>query len=441
MSSLPRLCSGFFAAVVAALVPLGAVHAAAVPDTLEKVVILKRHGVRAAMSSPEALGRYSARPWPRFGVPAGHLTENGARLEALFGSYYRAHYAPLGLFDGDGCDSVYYWANRTQRTIASAQALARTLTPGCTNTVHHVADGASDPLFDGAPALRQPAAAELMRAAIAGRVGGDVAGWNAAQHDAIDTLQQLLLQCAQRPCPTQAGAGKRRLDAVPARMGDAHDGIAGVEGPAPAASGISESLLMGWADGQDFAALGWQGLDEASLLRAFAPHQSEFALRLRAPTVARMASSPLAARLLATLQQGSDSNRSAYTHAADATPIGGDARLVVLSGHDGTLTLLAGMLDLHWQLPGYQPDQTVPGGALVFERWRRADGQRVIRVRYTAQTLSQLRERRALTAQAPPPSSPVFIPGCSNATPEYDCPLPTLATLIDAAIDPQYLSE
>ncbi|MBB4130460.1 4-phytase/acid phosphatase [Xanthomonas arboricola] len=404
-------------------------------------MVLKRHGVRAAMSSPEQLGRYSLRTWPRFDVPAGHLTANGARLEALFGSYYRARYAPLGLFDGDGCDKVYYWANRTQRTIASAQALASTLTPGCTNTVHHVADGASDPLFDGAPALRQPAAVDLMRAAIAGRVGGDVAAWNAAQHDAIDTLQQLLLQCAQRPCPAQAGAGKQRLDAVPARMGDAHDGIAGVEGPASAASGISESLLMGWADGQDFAALGWQGLDEASLLRAFAPHQAEFALRLRAPTVARMASSPLAARLLATLQQGSDTNRSANANAAHATPIGGGARLVVLSGHDGTLTLLAGMLDLHWQLPGYQPDQTVPGGALVFERWRRADGQRVIRLRYTAQTLAQLRERRTLTLQAPPPSSPVFIPGCSNATPEYDCPLPTLATVIDAAIDPHYLSE
>ncbi|WP_425520888.1 histidine-type phosphatase [Xanthomonas hortorum] len=452
MSLLPRICMCFFVLFVAGLAALEVAHAAAAaPETLEKVVILKRHGVRAAMSSPEQLGRYSARPWPRFAVPAGHLTANGARLEALFGSYYRAHYAPLGVFDGDGCANVYYWANRTQRTIASARALASTLTPGCTNTVHHVAADASDPLFDGAPALRQPAAAALMRAAIAGRVGGDVAAWNAAQHDAIDSLQQLLLQCAQRPCPAQAGAGKQRLDAVHSRMGDAHDGIAGVEGPAPSASGISESLLMGWADGQDFAALGWQGVNEASLLRAFAPHQAEFALRLRAPTVARMASSPLAARLLATLQQGSTADAGTDTHsngnasgnsnAPHPTPIGGDARLVVLSGHDGTLTLLAGMFDLHWQLPGYQPDQTVPGGALVFERWRRADGQRVIRLRYTAQTLAQLRERRVLTPQAPPPSSPVFIPGCSSATPEYDCALPALATLIGTAIDPHYLSE
>ncbi|WP_237473316.1 MULTISPECIES: histidine-type phosphatase [unclassified Xanthomonas] len=419
-----------------ALAPLACIAARAQPvatETLEKVVILKRHGVRAAMSSTEQLERYSARPWPRFAVPAGYLTANGAALERLFGAYYRARYAPLGLFAGDGCAAAYYWANRTQRTVASAQALASTLTPGCANPVHSVADGTSDPLFDGVPALRTPAAVSQMRAAIAGRIGGDAQAWNAAQADAVDSLQQLLLQCAQRPCPADAGSGKLRLDAVPARLGDAEDAIPGIEGPAAAASGLSESLLMGWADGQDFAALGWRDVDEASLLRAFAPHQAEFALRLRAPAVARMAASPLAARLLATLLDGSG-------QATHAEPIGGTARLVVLSGHDGTLTLLAGMLDLHWQLPGYQPDQTVPGGALVFERWRRADGERVIRLRYTAQSLAQLRERRALTLQAPPLSSPVFIPQCSRPDAAYDCPLPAFAAAVEAALDPRFLT-
>ncbi|KMM74049.1 phosphoanhydride phosphohydrolase [Xanthomonas sp. NCPPB 1128] len=432
MPSLPRLAT----LVLFAFASLACTAARAQPattETLEKVLILKRHGVRAAMSSAEQLERYSARPWPRFAVPAGNLTANGAALERLFGAYYRARYAPLGLFAGDGCAAAYYWANRTQRTLASAQALASTLTPGCANPVHSVADGASDPLFDGVPALRTPAAVAQMRAAIAGRIGGDAQAWNAAQADAIDSLQHLLLQCAQRPCPADAGGGKLRLDAVPARLGDADDAIPGIEGPAAAASGISESLLMAWADGQDFAALGWRGVDEASLLRAFAPHQAEFALRLRAPTVARMAASPLAARLLATLLDGSGQ----ATHAA---PIGGAARLVVLSGHDGTLTLLAGMLDLHWQLPGYQPDQTVPGGALVFERWRRADGERVIRLRYTAQSLAQLRERRALTVQAPPLASAVFIPQCSRADTAYDCPLPAFAAAVEAALDPQFLT-
>lgn len=406
---------------------------AAAQETLEKVLVLKRHGVRAAMSSPERLGEFSLRPWPRFGVPAGHLTANGAQLERLFGDYYHALYRQSGLLRGDrgDCGRAYYWANRTQRTIASAQALAQTLTPGCDAQVHHVADGDSDPLFDGPPALHTPQAAALARAALAGRIGADAQAWNATQHDAIDSLQALLLQCTQRPCPADAAPGKRRLEAVPAELSDQPRGIPGIEGPAATASGLTESLLMAWADGHDFAALGWQGLDEAMLLRVFAPHQAEFALRLRAPDVARMASSQLAARLLATLLQGT----------AAATPypaIGGDAPLVVVSGHDGTLTLLAGLLGLHWQLPGYQPDQTAPGGALVFERWRRADGSRVVRVRYTAQSLAQMRERRVLDLDAPPLSAAVFVPGCGSASERFDCALADFARTLDRAIDPAY---
>ena len=68
---------------LAALAVLSATPAAA--DTLEKVVVVTRHGVRAAMSSPERLETATARPWPRFSVPAGHLTTNGAELSMLFG--------------------------------------------------------------------------------------------------------------------------------------------------------------------------------------------------------------------------------------------------------------------------------------------------------------------------------------------------------------------
>ncbi|HBK47276.1 MAG TPA: histidine-type phosphatase, partial [Xanthomonadaceae bacterium] len=163
--------------------------AATAQDTLEKVIVLKRHGVRAAMSSPERLGEFSLRPWPRFAVPAGHLTPNGAELERLFGAYYHALYLQAGLLRGDrgDCRRVHYWANRTQRTIASAQALAQTLTPGCGNDIDHVADDQVDPLFDGPPALYTAQAAQRARAALAGRIGGDARAWNAAQQDAIDT--------------------------------------------------------------------------------------------------------------------------------------------------------------------------------------------------------------------------------------------------------------
>jgi hypothetical protein len=45
--------------------------------------------------------------------------------------------------------------------------------------------------------------------------------------------------------------------------------------------------------------------------------------------------------------------------------------------------------------------------------------------------------RPFIASSQPAPSSP----GCSSATPGYDCALPTLAALIGAAIDPQFLSE
>lgn len=409
-----------------------ALACAAAQDTLEKVVVLKRHGVRAAMSSPERLESFSARPWPRFGVPAGELTAHGAELERRFGAYHRVRYQQLGLLRGDDCERVYYWANRTQRTIASAEAIAQTLTPGCPNPVHHVADGASDPMFDGPPALRTPAARALMRAALAGRIGGDAEAWNRAQQPVIDRLQALLLQCERVPCPAGAGAGKQRIDTAPAALPEYGKGLPEIAGPAATASGLSESLLMAWADGADFASLGWQGLDDISVAEASLPHQAEFGLRLRAPDIARMASSQLASRLGATLLQDSG---LAWPYA----PIGNGAALTVVSGHDGTLALLAGLLDLHWQVPGYLPDQTPPGGALVFERWRLADGERVLRVRYTAQSLAQLRGNLPLTLQAPPLEAAVFVPGCSIANTRYDCPLDRFAQRLARLVDPDFV--
>ena len=75
-------------------------------DKLERVVIVMRHGVRSAMSSPEELGRYSRRAWPRFKVPAGHLTANGAALVTMLGGWYAARYRQQGLLGASDC-AVY----------------------------------------------------------------------------------------------------------------------------------------------------------------------------------------------------------------------------------------------------------------------------------------------------------------------------------------------
>jgi 4-phytase/acid phosphatase len=420
-----RFVASLLALVIAASGVAVAARAQEAGDRLEKVVIVTRHGVRAAMSSPEKLEASSARPWPRFSVSPGHLTANGAELSRLFGAYYRQLYVSRGLLSLSDCGATYYWANVTQRTIATAKALSEGLSPGCDSAVHTVGEGHVDPLFDpvGAGVVKPDGA--LARAAVAGRVGGGLAAWSASHRDAIDTLDSLLMQCERRPCPAGVGAGKARIgDAVPG-FDDEGDATVGVSGPEAFASGVTESLLMAWADGQDFAALGWKGLDEDTLQRVFALHQAEFDLRLRTPYVAQAASSYLASKVLATLQVGDD-----------AAGIGApSAKIVVIVGHDGTLAMLGGLLRLDWTAPGYQPGQIPPGGALVFERWRRADGQRVIRARFTVQSLRQLRERRPLSLVSPPAASPIFIPGCGTVSAAFDCPLDAFDRTLRSAID------
>jgi 4-phytase/acid phosphatase len=347
-------------------------------------------------------------------------------LTRLVGDYYREHYRSLGLLrDGDQ-GAVYYWASPTQRTIATARVLAEALTPGGPNVVHSVGEGAVDPMFE---ATGKPDFA-LARAALLGQIGDDLPAWSRAHRDSIETLDSLLRQGERWPDPPGVGAGKRCVADV--ALGVSGTRLPGITGPEATAAGITESLLMAWADGRDFEKLGWKGLDEDVLLRVFALHQAEMDLRLRTPYIAQFASSHLAARLLATLEEGTETTSR---HA----PIGGAEPMVVVAGHDGTLVLLAGLLRLNWTVRSYQPGQVAPGGALIFERWRRAsDGKRVIRLRYSVQTLTQLREARSLTKENPPASAPIFIPGGSEAGSDYDCPLDRFVALVESLIDPRF---
>jgi 4-phytase/acid phosphatase len=373
----------FLRAALAAFVLLstGSAWAGEPGERLEKVVILSRHGVRAAMSSPERLEETSARPWPRFSVPPGHLTARGEALASLMGGYFHERYVAEGLLGPGDCGATYYWANVTQRTIATAKAVARTLSPGCAVVVGTVGEGRVDPMFEPIKAGVVVADADLARAAVAGRAGGDLAAWSASHRDAIERLDALLMQCAVGPCPPSPGK-RRILDAKPGFV-EGED-LVSLSGPEAFASGVTESLLMAWADGQDFVGQGWRDLDDDALTRVFALHQAEFDLRLRTPYVAKTLGGPLARGLLATLE----------TRASDAAIGPAKARIVFVAGHDGTLAVLGGLLRIEWTLPGYQP----------------------------------------LTQATPPLAAPVFIPGCSTATPAFDCPLDRFEAVVSQAL-------
>jgi 4-phytase/acid phosphatase len=86
--------------------------------------------------------------------------------------------------------------------------------------------------------------------------------------------------------------------------------------------------------------------------------------------------------------------------------------VVAVISSDSYVAGLAGLLGLHWQLAGYQPDYCAPGGALVFElRQSRSSGEYLVRAFYTAQSFDQLRNLTPLTLAAPPETTQLSIPG------------------------------
>ncbi|MBB6253873.1 histidine-type phosphatase [Nitrospirillum iridis] len=413
-----RILRGLAAAtLLLALAP--PVRADAAPaERLERVVILTRHGIRAAMSTPDQLGQWSAEPWPAFAVPAGHLTAHGFQAITLFGRYYRDHYRALGLLPAGDCAAAQVHANLPQRTVETGRALVQELLPGCPAHVDTVTTKA-DPLFDPVPAGATRLDPDLALAAVRGRIG-DATAWTAAHADTVEALQRLLLNCAPADCRTQVQpggrlAGRRLLTDVPSALdrGQDDEGL-NLQSPLATASGLTESLIMAYADGAPLANLLGGRVNADALNRAGAAHTADLDARLRTPYIARVGAGPLAQHLVDLLA-------------------GDGPAVTVLVGHDGTILLLAGLLRLDWVLPGYQPDQVPPGSALVLERWRRADGQVVIRTRFTAQSLDQLRALTPLTEAQPPLSAPVFIPGCSQAGPAMDCPVDRFRHVVEGA--------
>ena len=418
--------SGLFGAMLLLFAAGPILAAEPANEQLERVVILTRHGVRSAMSTPEELGRYTPLPWPHFSAPPANLTARGATLLTMLGGWYRERYRAEGLLTAHDC-SVYLWANHTQRTVATANALARGLAPDCELTVHQ-SPLEPDPLFD-APLtpFARPDAVRLL-AAVSRRVGGNLAAWDAKRRPDLDRFEALLLQCVRIPCSTQErGRVERRLGDTRVVMRLDEKADLQLASPALAVGGLAESLIMAYADGLDFP--GWRGIDARSIGQALTIHGAGIDLRTRTLEVGRQSSTYLAMRLLATLQRGTKTP-------ALADPVGGDEKIIVLSGHDGTLTMLAGVLGLNWHLPGYAAGEAAPGGALLFELWRRgSDGQRIVRIRYAAQSLDQMRFLVPLGLDRPPLSVTIPLPGCGDA--KRECSLDAFTAHILRQVAPR----
>jgi len=402
----------------------------AAPSILRYVVIITRHGVRSPTWNADRLNQYSADPWPAWGVPPGNLTPHGRALMQLMGTYYREWLSAQGLLHQQGCADVgrvFVYADTDQRTLETSRALTETLLPGCAVAVHSQPPGRNDPLFDPLEAGFAKPDWQIAARAVQDRLADPSGRFRDMHRAAFETLESVL--------GGEGGAPQKRIE-PPNEISVSVNGK-GIQLNEPWSLGstLSENLLLEYAEGMQGKDLGWGHLDATTLFRILELHAVYTDLMRRTSYLARVRGSNLLYHVVRSMEQAETGKA---TPGALDSP--GNAVLMVF-GHDTNLSNLSGMLGLSWRLPGYQPDDTPPGGALVFSIWQQPGAaEYAVRAQYIAQTLEQMRSAAPLTLTDPPAKEDVSIAGCEPATLLSGCSWDVFRKAIERAVDLRFVS-
>ena len=196
-----------------------------------------------------------------------------------------------------------------------------------------------------------------------------------------------------------------------------------------------DSLLLEYTDGMPASDVGWGKVDAKVMTDMLVLHELFFDLVCRTYYPAQVGASNIASHIIDTLEQG-----------AEGQPVPGaigpsGEHIVVLVGHDSTQASVGGLFGMNWCVAGTQMNPMLPGGALVFELWKRGgqDGF-YVRTSYVTQSLEQMREAAALTLDSPPSRAPIFVPGCGGPAPNFDAPLASFVRQARKVIDPSFIA-
>jgi len=388
-----------------ALALIAATGAEAKPRVkVERVVLLMRHGVRPPTKAQPMPVGIAADAWPAWPVKPGYLTPHGAQAVKLLGGFDRSVLA-TGLFRGRGCPaagSVSVYSDSDQRTIATGDAWLAGFAPGCGIANEHHAQDDPDPLFSPIDSGAVPFDPTRANAAVAANLGaGGLAAIEAKQRGVLTMLDRIL--CGPKPV---AGCG---VSDKPSRLVPADTGARPkFKGALDLGSTAGQILLLEYAEGKPMAEVGWGRASKADIAAASALHAVEYNVVARPDYVAASNSALIAKRMAAALTDPAA------------------AKLTLLVGHDTNVAALAGLLDLHWRVPGLAADDPSPGGAIGFELVRDDAGKRFVRAIFRSQSLDGIRALAPIRTEA---LTVLAIPGCREV-PGFGCPVEAFKALV-----------
>ena len=460
------VAGGFFKAILTVLLLAVAMEGPVLAQTikaaddgtvLKQIIIFGRHSIRAPVSDTNKLNLSSTDPFPIFvGVPTGYLTPNGRLAAGLMGSYFHDYLLHEGVLTGDTNTDLahsYFRANIIERSYMTAAKFGAGLIPGANIPVHTynptptTTPTNADPVFD--PILAGFATVDPVRALTEVQgVFGSGTNLSSAYSGELSLISKVLYPPGTQPLypgtsPTNnAPPGSFDPTTVPITLAT---NVPRSSGPPYSTGGVidmggldstvsaADPFVMQYADGFPTNEVAWGRLTLDTLSQQTRLVTLQFDICMRSPYLARVQSSSAASHILRSMLQVTG---GMPLDGALGTP---ESQVLVIVSSDGFVAGLAGLLNMHWLLPGYQPDFCAPGGALVFElRQVKATGQYLVRVFYTAQTFDQLRNLTPLTLGAPPATQQLLVPGGSSNT-NLDVDFTTFTNLMNAAIGMEYV--
>ncbi|HVN04174.1 MAG TPA: hypothetical protein VMT86_07135 [Bryobacteraceae bacterium] len=410
---------------------------------LKQIIIFGRHSVRSPTAPQDFYTLYSARPYPDFGVSVGYLTVHGQQAEVLLGNYYRDYLLSEGLLTGDATTDLghaYFRANSIQRSNLTATMLGEGLIPGVTIPVHSYKLNQPDPVFDpistGVAAVDANRAANEVQAIFSS--GTALASAYASEFSLVRSVIYNYPIGTEPPPAAPTGVTDPTALAIPlsAVTSGVETGNVINTGGLGLTDIAADPFIMEYTDGLALTDVGWGELSTDALSQATRFVILNERVNFRTPYLDQVQSSNAAAHVLRTIKQAV---LGSAVPGAFSSPV---AQINVVISSDDYVAGLAGLLQTHWQLPGYQPDYCAPGGALVFElRQSKDTGEFLVRVYYTAQSAGQLRNLTPLSLTTPPETAQLQVPGGSRPGGSFDVPFETFQKLLESAIGRRYVQD
>lgn len=376
--------------------------------TLEKVVMLSRHGVRP-QTDTASLEEATGQKWPEWNVPDGFLTGHGYAGMLTQGAYQLAEWRSRGLSVGAGTtcpdsEKVWLWAAPNQRTKATGAALLDGMFPGC-GMITHVSANKFDPLFDTIEMGIAKPDEQLVYQQVRERTGSP----ERAEKNHVKEVADL----RRAVCNDDAKSCEFLDEKWAVKINE--KGKAKLSGPVSKGSSIGETIRLQYSENLPLSQVAFghaKNAQEVSNLLAL--HAEKYNLVSNTPEYASHGGSLLMRQIVGALSDNERGSKSAELKSP----------LVIFVGHDSNISQIQTMLGFNWALPIYPRNDIPPGGSLIMERYvDKQTGEKMVHLTFSARTLDQWRQLSPLNEHNPLPVAEFKSPECQETTIGELCPL------------------